>query len=445
MSEPKDQPVTPGMPALPAGVPLTTRCPQCATVFRVVPDQLRLSEGWVRCGNCKSVFDASEFLAPSVASHFDDATGPDSAARGATVQPPGTPGLLSPYKGRSVAARRLLHGDQDGERPNEADGAGLSRSPTADSRPKQASQANQAREANQASMASQANKVIEAAPASLGRTAPGAAVLPSALLLQTADVDLPQQALLSGVFLAPDAVPAFALPQQPEPQPAPDLDLDLELQPEPNLEPERASERAASPAPAEAMARTVLPPPPEHAEDLLADVSFVAAAQRRSFWNRPAAVLILTIGCGVLAAALLLQIALQKHDRLVAAVPAAAPVLNKLCRILSCGTGLQRQIDAVVIEGSAFNRRNDHYLFSVDLRSGAPVAVATPALELTLTDVQDRPVLRRVLQPAEFGAPAELAAGARWSGAVAMQLKPPAGSTPDMAAVAGYRLLAFYP
>ena len=442
MSEPKDQSVTPGMPALPAGVPLTTRCPQCATVFRVVPDQLRLSEGWVRCGNCKSVFDASEFLAPSVASHFDDAPRADSAARGAPVQPPGAPALLSPYKGRSVAARRLLHGDQDGERPNEADGAGVSRAPTADSRPKQASQANQAQDANQASMAT---TVIEAAPASLGRTAPGAAVLPSALLLQTADVDLPQQALLSSVFPAPDAVPAFALRQQTEPQPAPDLDLDLELQPEPSREPELPSERAASPAPAETMARTVLPPTPEHAEDLLADVSFVAAAQRRSFWNRPAAVLILTIGCGVLAAALLLQIALQKHDRLVAAVPAAAPVLNKLCRILSCGTGLQRQIDAVVIEGSAFNRRNDHYLFSVDLRSGAPVAVATPDLELTLTDVQDRPVLRRVLQPAELGAPAELAAGARWSGAVAMQLKPPAGATPDMAAVAGYRLLAFYP
>jgi len=31
-------------------------------VFRVVPDQLRVSEGWVRCGRCAEVFNASEAL-----------------------------------------------------------------------------------------------------------------------------------------------------------------------------------------------------------------------------------------------------------------------------------------------------------------------------------------------------------------------------------------------
>lgn len=41
---------------------LATRCPSCGTVFRVVPDQLRVSEGWVRCGRCNGVFDAAEVL-----------------------------------------------------------------------------------------------------------------------------------------------------------------------------------------------------------------------------------------------------------------------------------------------------------------------------------------------------------------------------------------------
>jgi predicted Zn finger-like uncharacterized protein len=41
---------------------LATRCPSCGTVFRVVPDQLRVSEGWVRCGRCAEVFNASESL-----------------------------------------------------------------------------------------------------------------------------------------------------------------------------------------------------------------------------------------------------------------------------------------------------------------------------------------------------------------------------------------------
>ncbi|HQQ69472.1 MAG TPA: zinc-ribbon domain-containing protein [Alicycliphilus sp.] len=39
-----------------------TRCPHCATTFKVVADQLRISDGWVRCGQCKEVFDATEHL-----------------------------------------------------------------------------------------------------------------------------------------------------------------------------------------------------------------------------------------------------------------------------------------------------------------------------------------------------------------------------------------------
>ena len=39
-----------------------TRCTACGTIFRVVQDQLRVSEGWVRCGRCAEVFDAREQL-----------------------------------------------------------------------------------------------------------------------------------------------------------------------------------------------------------------------------------------------------------------------------------------------------------------------------------------------------------------------------------------------
>jgi predicted Zn finger-like uncharacterized protein len=41
---------------------LATRCVACGTVFRVVQDQLKVSEGWVRCGRCGSVFSALEGL-----------------------------------------------------------------------------------------------------------------------------------------------------------------------------------------------------------------------------------------------------------------------------------------------------------------------------------------------------------------------------------------------
>ena len=41
---------------------LATRCTSCGTAFRVVQDQLKVSEGWVRCGRCDAVFNALEGL-----------------------------------------------------------------------------------------------------------------------------------------------------------------------------------------------------------------------------------------------------------------------------------------------------------------------------------------------------------------------------------------------
>ena len=41
---------------------LATRCPACGTIFRVVQDQLKVSEGWVRCGQCHEVFHGIEAL-----------------------------------------------------------------------------------------------------------------------------------------------------------------------------------------------------------------------------------------------------------------------------------------------------------------------------------------------------------------------------------------------
>jgi predicted Zn finger-like uncharacterized protein len=41
---------------------LATTCPQCKTSFKVVPDQLKLRRGLVRCGVCQHVFSGIEYL-----------------------------------------------------------------------------------------------------------------------------------------------------------------------------------------------------------------------------------------------------------------------------------------------------------------------------------------------------------------------------------------------
>lgn len=61
-----------------------TRCPECATVFRVTPAQLSVRAGRVRCGHCQTVFDGNDNLAalapPSTI--VEDNAAPDDAALG---------------------------------------------------------------------------------------------------------------------------------------------------------------------------------------------------------------------------------------------------------------------------------------------------------------------------------------------------------------------------
>ena len=62
---------------------LATRCSTCGTVFRVVQDQLKVSEGWVRCGRCAEVFNAIDGLVDveTGADPTDTAAAPPSAQR----------------------------------------------------------------------------------------------------------------------------------------------------------------------------------------------------------------------------------------------------------------------------------------------------------------------------------------------------------------------------
>ena len=176
--------------------------------------------------------------------------------------------------------------------------------------------------------------------------------------------------------------------------------------------------------------------------DLPLAPSFVADAQRRAFWSSRPVRLSLWLTMLLLVLALLLQAALTRRDWLAAREPALAPLLQTLCRPFGCALAPYRLLDAIVIDSSSFNRATaGSFRFSVTLRNQADLPVATPALELTLTDLQDQALLRRVLSAAELGAPDALAAHAEFSAQRVVTLAPdaPAG------AVTGYRLTAFYP
>lgn len=64
---------------------LLTRCPVCATCYRVVPDQLLVGQGWVRCGQCAEVFDATANSVDSVSpSRPDHQATPNAAVPAST-------------------------------------------------------------------------------------------------------------------------------------------------------------------------------------------------------------------------------------------------------------------------------------------------------------------------------------------------------------------------
>ena len=350
---------------------LITRCPACATMFKVVPDQLRVSEGWVRCGHCAEVFDASAHLQPAAA--LEQAR--HEEARSGAAAPPlhAAPESAAFDTGAPRRAMQEAAGaiEVEDDEPFEAQDAG----PPSESSPD--------------SIASSPQTQI--------------------------DEELPDDGLDSVRF----AAERQALQEDPLDQPFSLRREDLSAPAE--LEPHAAAADAG------------------HLEEL----TFVRQARREAHWQRPAVRAMLALLALALAGLLGLQVAVQERDRLAASEPALRPWLASLCAPLGCRIAPPRRIEAIAIDGSTFNRlRPDAYRLQVTLKNQSASDVAMPAVELTLTDSAEQPVVRRVLMPAELGAtrPA-LAARAEWSGTAALALQ----DTAHARRVAGYRVQACYP
>ena len=317
-------------------------------MFRVVPDQLRISEGWVRCGHCADVFDATAHMMDAAPALSPD--GPDTQPAFDDAPPAVLP--PAPARSRGTASR----------------------------------------------------------PAALPGPSPAADAPDSRSLDEESPLDRPFVFRRSDMGEADD-LPSVSPPVAPVAGPA------------------RSGEAWA---------------PSSHLDEDAAihHVSFMRHARRRAFWRRPLVRAVLAVSLVVLGALLALQVAVQDRDRLAAAHPELRPALQALCVALGCTLGPPRQIEAIAIDSSAFNKlRGDAYRLSVTLRNQAPAPVAVPAIELTLTDSQDQPVVRRVLTPAEMGASSPvIGAAAEWSATVTMAV-----AASGIGRVAGYRLLAFYP
>ena len=127
--------------------------------------------------------------------------------------------------------------------------------------------------------------------------------------------------------------------------------------------------------------------------------------------------------------------------------PGTREPLAATCRLLGCTLYLPRKPDLMSIETSDLesDRRHDGVIvLNAVIHNRAPFAQEYPALELTLTDERDQPVLRRVLSPTEYlqnNPAAGPARGIAPSAETTLRLHFHTGGVRAV----GYRLYLFYP
>jgi predicted Zn finger-like uncharacterized protein len=159
--------------------------------------------------------------------------------------------------------------------------------------------------------------------------------------------------------------------------------------------------------------------------------------RRRAPWAAAGAIL--------LALALAGQAVWHFRDAIAAHFPATRPMLVRMCSYAGCAIRPLRDVAALSIESSDLQADAAHkglLILAANVRNRANYAIAYPHLELTLTDAQDQPVVRRAFSPADYaGGTADLGRGLLGQGEVAIKMFIDASATSQ----AGYRLYLFYP
>lgn len=205
---------------------------------------------------------------------------------------------------------------------------------------------------------------------------------------------------------------------------SPQLDLPIELEefiPPPALEPPSA-ESIPHAEPAEALA-------PPLAEKPTNAVSWPLA-----------------LGVLILLLLLLAQALYFFRVEIAARLPGLKPVLAAYCGVLHCVVPLPHNADLMSIESSSLEAdpaRANAIVLSVTLRNHASYAQALPELELTLNDINDRAVARRIFHPSEY-VPNGYDPGAGLAGNREINVRINLDVATDLKA-AGYRLLLTYP
>lgn len=320
---------------------LATRCTSCKTVFRVVQDQLKVSEGWVRCGRCGTVFNALQALFnlerdPAARWQGD----PFEALSGSKKSRDG----LRPSASKSSNPKGKDSSSPSGRKNPIPLDANLLARRRSDGNPAAAREARPRDPAHQPEAPVGINivahglsprlKATELRPFAQRRKAP----------MPPAEEDT--------IFAGTESISGEA---------------DEDYEP--------------------------------------ATLEFVRLAERQAKWQSPRVRRLLMGASVILASALVLQVMHHFRDITAARWPNTAPLLLGWCQLIQCQVQPPRHIASVVVESTTLARQpnaKDAFLLSVVLRNQSPFGVAMPSLDLSLRDASGLLITRRMLHPIDF-------------------------------------------
>lgn len=373
---------------------LATRCINCSTVFRVVQDQLLVSEGWVRCGRCREVFNAIENM-------FDLKKDLPSSLLPLATPPTGFDNLLDvpPHSDandredrrvipRSAAPSHGAFVSSTNTRPTRIDHPGF------------AAAAN-SQEVVRASLwpTSEQPGVGDHAMDAGGNSKQARAR--SKALRDDVDFQMSESTLDVPV----DGSSVGVMPS--------DEEVDQLLS---------------------SNGRDTQFAPFQQAPD------FLVRAQQASRWQQPKVRLALRLAAILLSITLGLQVVMHSRDTLAARWPVAELMLQALCAPLNCRVEAPRRLQALKVESAALTESGTAgtYRLAVALRNVDDIIVRMPALDLRILNARGEPIARRIITASELGMTSsviEAGGDANLQGLIRLSLPQ----------VAGYNVEAFYP
>jgi len=324
---------------------LATRCPYCSAIFRVGAEQLTLRGGIVRCGSCRHVFNAI--------GHLDYV---EPTASNAEEPAPRAPGPAAV--------------DVTGEhRRNLAQPPATASARPAARRPAQPAQATPAGQAKAAAPSLRPGAAAPSAVESAGTASPAIHGLNALSALPTAD-----------------ATPHRSAPVEPAPEPG----AVAAPVPAPSAAPELDSQQLASLADDFSI-------PELEPTFLRTKNAQLSAGMRIALWA----------ACAVLAPALLVQLALLFRTSLIVHFPDLQPTLAALCGPLECSAQWPMRPELLAIVSSDLQALPGSTAMEFDavIRNRAEFPMALPAVELTLTDSLNHPLVRKVFTPSDYLSP----------------------------------------